>query len=298
MDGKYLKVLLIGDHPRDAEVLDELLSKDAASPFQLEWAVKLAQGKARLEADETSVLLLDLSSSESQGVDTYLEIQAHAPELPIIILASTADEPLAIQAVREGAEDYLVKEDLDRKVLVRSLRYAIERHKLLSTIQSLPRDYVTGLYNLQSFSLLAEHQMNVARRAKRGLWLFFIKTDRYWMLNGRVNCRERNRLLSRVAGILTKTFRVSDIIARFRCDEFVVLTVDAGPDTGDIVKQRLLDNLKQDNDANERFNFSLTVGAALFDPERTLCIGQLLTQADGAMFEQKRIQPVLLQDVL
>jgi len=129
------KVLLIEDDPEDALLLREMLAQRRDSRFNLECADRLQAGLERLGNGGTDVLLLDLSLPDSIGLETVHKVHAHASGVPIVVLTGLDDEALAIRAVREGAQDYLVKGQVDSNLLVRSIHYAIERHRLLTELE-------------------------------------------------------------------------------------------------------------------------------------------------------------------
>lgn len=122
-----IKILLIEDNPGDVRLLREMLAEMPGTPFDLECADRLSAGLERLAAGEIDVILLDLSLPDSRGFDTFLRVQGQAPRVPLVILSGLDDEALALKAVREGAQDYLVKGQFDGLLLLRAIRYAIER---------------------------------------------------------------------------------------------------------------------------------------------------------------------------
>jgi len=122
------RVLLIEDNPGDARLLREYLS-GAAGDFTLEWADCLAAGLEVLARGNIDVVVLDLSLPDSRGLETFTRVRTDAPQVPIVVISGIDDEALAIQAVREGAQDYLVKGEASATLVVRSIRYAVERHK-------------------------------------------------------------------------------------------------------------------------------------------------------------------------
>ncbi len=122
-----LTVLLIEDDPGDADLLREMLSKEKGPSLDLMCAQRLSAGRECLAAGNVDVVLLDLLLPDSQGLATVAKVCAQAPKVPIVVLTGLGDEALAIEAVRRGAQDYLVKGQVDGKLIVRSLRYAIER---------------------------------------------------------------------------------------------------------------------------------------------------------------------------
>src|SRR5262245_21799882 len=104
-----IHILLIEDNPGDAELLEVMLAQVSGAPFSLECADRLAKGLARLSAGGIDIVLLDLSLPDSHGLDTFRSVKAAAPSVPIVVLSGTSDEMLAVKAVHEGSQDYLVK---------------------------------------------------------------------------------------------------------------------------------------------------------------------------------------------
>ena len=124
-----VKVLLIEDSSGDARLLRELLAGTTAPTFALEHHDLLSTGLDRLARGDIGVVLLDLSLPDSLGLETFARVHACSPQVPIIVLSGRDDESLAIKMVHEGAQDYLVKGQVDGRLLVRSIRYAIERKR-------------------------------------------------------------------------------------------------------------------------------------------------------------------------
>jgi signal transduction histidine kinase/DNA-binding NarL/FixJ family response regulator len=130
-------VLLVEDNPGDARLIREMIAEARETPFLLERVDRLEQGIARLGAGEFSAVLLDLSLPDSQGLETFRRLHAHAPDIPILVLTGLDDEELGLQAIREGAQDYLVKGRVDGHLLIRALRYAIERKRQEAALRFL-----------------------------------------------------------------------------------------------------------------------------------------------------------------
>ena len=130
MDNEKIKVLLIEDNPGDARLIRELLAEVEGAPFDVYHTDRLSAGLERLAQGDIDVILLDLSLPDSKGLDSLGKLHAQAPKVPIVVLSGLSDEAVAVKAVQEGAQDYLVKGSIDGGLLVRSLRYAIERHRL------------------------------------------------------------------------------------------------------------------------------------------------------------------------
>jgi len=134
---KRIKVLLIEDSRGDARLIEEYLAEVEGLRFEVEGAARLAQGMERLTRPGVDVVLLDLSLPDSRGLDTFIKLHAAAPHVPTVVLTGFDDEDLALRAVQEGAEDYLVKGHVNSNLLARSLRYAIERNRRRSAERAL-----------------------------------------------------------------------------------------------------------------------------------------------------------------
>jgi signal transduction histidine kinase len=137
MEDKGLSVLLIEDNPGDALLIRKVLDEVENEIFRLESANRLSTGLGQLHSGDVDVILLDLSLPDSQGLDTFTRVHSQAPEVPIVVLSGLDDETLAVEAVRQGAQDYLVKGHADSNVLARSMRYAIERKRVEERLQEL-----------------------------------------------------------------------------------------------------------------------------------------------------------------
>ncbi len=127
MLNKVVKVLLIEDNPADGRLISEMF-KDISKPkYELINFTTLKDGLDYLEWDYADILLIDLSLPDSSGFETFKKAHELHPRLPIVILSGLNDEELAINAVKYGAQDYLMKGDINNRLLSRALNYAIER---------------------------------------------------------------------------------------------------------------------------------------------------------------------------
>jgi signal transduction histidine kinase len=126
-----LKVLLVEDNPGDARLIQEMLRDTERDQFQLEHEACLQDALGLLGERTYDLILLDLGLPDSQGLDTFSKISAQVPDIPILVLSGFDDEAFAIEAVRQGAQDYLAKGRIDESLLVRSMHYSIERKRLL-----------------------------------------------------------------------------------------------------------------------------------------------------------------------
>ncbi len=127
-----IKILLVEDDPEDAFLLKEALTEAGAAGFDLTHVPMLETAVERLSDGGFDVVLLDLSLPDGSGLETVKRTMPAAPDVPIVVLTGYSDEAFALSALREGAEDYLIKGQFTGKELVRAIGYAIERHRLLT----------------------------------------------------------------------------------------------------------------------------------------------------------------------
>jgi signal transduction histidine kinase len=124
---KPVSILLVEDNPGDRRLICEMLAEARSVPFDLKYAERLQEGLEHLGESRVDMVLLDLGLPDSQGLDTLSKIYAQVPEVPIVVLTGLDDERLGARAVNKGAQDYLIKGQVDKNLLVRTIRYAIER---------------------------------------------------------------------------------------------------------------------------------------------------------------------------
>ena len=134
---QVIRALLIEDSAGYTYIIRDMLMRQTAGQFELHTADSLESGLKAIVGTEPQVVLLDLGLPESAGYATFQQVQAVNPDVPIIILTAVDDEALATRAVREGAQDFLVKERVDRDLLTRSIRYAIERQQVDRELRDL-----------------------------------------------------------------------------------------------------------------------------------------------------------------
>jgi PAS domain S-box-containing protein len=132
---EVIRVLLIEDNPGYSEVIRIILDKEQHIRFDLKTATRLSEGLDHLGEDGLDIILLDLKLPDSQGIETFDKVYTRTQNVPIIVLTVTDNDELAIDAVQKGAQDYLVKEQVDAKSLVHAIRYAVERKRIEETLR-------------------------------------------------------------------------------------------------------------------------------------------------------------------
>jgi len=140
MNVKPASALLIEDDSYMAQLIRKMLEKVSDIPFDLVHADSLSSGLERLEDVDFVIILLDLGLPDSSGIETLNKVYAQASDIPIIVFTGQDDEALGVNAVKAGAQDYLVKGQTDSKTLVRAIRYAVGRHQVKSALKETTDD--------------------------------------------------------------------------------------------------------------------------------------------------------------
>ncbi len=300
MDNESMNVLLVEDDTVYATAVQESILRAGARAFNpsinVQWATNLTHAFDLLQQGPMEAVLLDLSLPDSRGIEGIRRLRQAHPDVPLVVLTGRDDDQLSVQALRAGAEDYLLKGEVNGRALVRALRYAMERHRFKALLRDLAlTDDLTGLYNRRGLFTLAEHRMLLAHRTGQRVFLVFVDMDRLKQINDRFGHGEGSYALCRLADLLRHSFRQSDIVARLGGDEFVVFGTENTPGRADRAAERLAEQLEQYNQESSRgYNLSASIGVVAVTPDHTVSLEELLVEADERMYkvkEKKRQAP-------
>lgn len=283
-----VRVLIIDDDLEYADMLQEAFSAIEVGEFKTTHIDCLTKAITYLEQIQPDVILLDLSLPDSQPQDTFFTVQEKVPQIPIVVVTGHSDRSLAIRAVREGAQDYIIKGDFDFNQLARAMLYAIERHQARTILQQLSfEDELTGLLNRRGFVSLAPQNIKIAQRANWEILLIFGDLDGLKSINDTFGHQEGDRAIKETADLLRETFRTSDLIARLGGDEFAVLAINASRDSIGTITDRLNANIARHNVTSRDYKFSLSFGIERFDSNRDMSLSEMLKKADKALYKKK-----------
>ena len=291
MSSGPIKVLVIADSERDVRRLHGAVAGRAAAQFELVHVTQVSEAMKQLSPDgRFDAVLLDLSLTDGHGLEPLETLHEHAPKTPIIVMSQLDDEALAMRALKAGAQDSLVKDQVDGQLLVRAIRYAIERQQLHAALREMSLvDPLTQLYNRRGLITLARQLFKVADRMKKKVSHIFVDLDGLKLINDTLGHRVGDDALIETTDLLKETFRDSDIMARMGGDEFVVLAMEnVGADV-EMWTARLQENLRQRNARGDRsYVLSLSIGIVFYDPDAPRGLDDLLQRADHLMYEEKR----------
>jgi diguanylate cyclase (GGDEF)-like protein len=278
-----IRTLLIEDNPADARVIQEVLSESPGTAFDLEWVDGLSKGLKELNAGLVDLVLLDLHLPESRGLDTFNATRACAPTVPIVVLTGLDDRELALKVVRNGAQDYLVKGQIDNPALLRSMQYALIRHRLQREEDSPAwKDSLTDLYNRQGFLVLGEQLLLLADQYRYQVTLFYVDLVELETINELYGRESGDRALQMVADALCETVRESEVGARVGGHQFAFMGYSLFAPPEREVRQRFVEALR----ANFRrgqcpYLLNVNWGVSVYDPASPTSLSSLMWRAEA-----------------
>ncbi|HEX2066376.1 MAG TPA: response regulator, partial [Candidatus Thermoplasmatota archaeon] len=163
-----LKVLLIEDNADDAELVERALG-GAEPEFHLDWVERLEEGKQRLGREAYGVVLLDLDLPDRDGLETFLDLHASAPDVPVVILSGLDDAAVAREGVKHGAQDFLLKDEATPAGLRHAIRYAVERQNALREREDMRRQLEAARQEAQAERARADLIAGFAHRLRTPL---------------------------------------------------------------------------------------------------------------------------------
>jgi diguanylate cyclase (GGDEF)-like protein len=298
------QLLLVEDSPQDATLYTAMLRSTALSElFDLVVVGKLGDCIAAVTRQPPACILLDLGLPDAEGIDGLIRLRTVAPDIPVVVLTGNNDERIGLQALQSGAQDYLVKGEVDRHHLSRSIRYAIERMQADQRIHFLAfHDPLTELANRAMFAdhlrlALADSHLRAPHigvgilgdgpEVPAAPAVLIIDLDHFKVVNDSLGHSSGDLLLRAVANRLRAVVRPSDTVARLGGDEFAVLCNGTTAQQVTAVAQRVIDVLLAPVilDGVEAF-VGASVGVAVAPAGSTDGDG-LLRDADIAMYRAK-----------
>jgi two-component system cell cycle response regulator len=282
-------VLLVEDVPLLAKVTEQMLKKSPANRYTMVHRSSLAEAKAALKDGEFDVILLDLNLTDSVELGTLTAVLEAAPDVPIVVMTATQNHAVGFQAIKLGAQDFLMKGDFNYLILDRAIVYSIERHRLRRTIQQLAViDELTGLYNRRGFHTLYPDIVHRVKQSKARGYLCFFDLDRFKQINDEQGHQKGDEALVEFATTLRGAFRKDTLLVRLGGDEFVALGVEseAGQAEGWLQTLQVVLNVRNQTHGSS-FALEASCGVVYFDQAGPHGIEELTAAADAALYRDK-----------
>ncbi len=269
-----LRILLAESDTEETLFLGEVLTELDGARCWSDWvhlevshAASWADTAAILAAETVDVLLLDPDLRDSQGAETFRRVQAAAPQVPVILLVEPSATALAERMVRDGAQDFLLKKEVDCAPLARAIRNALERHRLLAATRATSMtDPLTGLLTRPAFLTLADRDRLLAERLSRRMLV--LVAERAPVDSG--GEQGRDLALVEAADGLRGLAGPAALVARLEHSRFGLAVFDTEAEPVEEIRARL---------HAAATDGAMTFGAAVFDPRHPVSLDALLEQA-------------------
>lgn len=286
------KIVLVEDNRASARLIQEALAGADAhwGRFDLEVFQRLPAAVQRLAKGDAAAVLLDLTLPEARGLDAVFSLREQVPDLPLIVLTSASDRARGVEAVHAGAQDYLLKEQIEGSLLARSLRYAIDRRRLETSVQQMTLiDDMSGLYNRRGFFKFGEQQLKLIRRMGKRALVVAADIQTLREINESFGHAAGDIAIADAATLLKRTFRESDVVCRLSGDKFAVLAIGVADDGPRAILRRLAKAMAAYNEVpDRRFRLSFSLGFAAVDQGDGSSLDHLLAEADRDLYGKKR----------
>jgi len=285
-----IKVLLIEDNDVDAQLTQDLLSEWSTEEFQVARATTLAEGLSLLSRERFDAMLLDLSLPDAFGLSTVREVHAASPTIPVVVLSGVSDQNLALQAVRQGAQDYLVKGQGHPELLARAIRYAIERKRFEEHLTYLAQyDHLTGLVNRTLFRDRLVQATARSKRMQQMIGLMLLDLDRFKLVNDTFGHDIGDELLKAVSERLKTCVREVDTVARMGGDEFTIILEGVSSEQNIlVVAKRITECIATPFELKGHcISIGISIGITIY-PQDDHPVDELLKHADTAMYQAKQ----------
>ncbi|NLZ12911.1 MAG: GGDEF domain-containing response regulator [Thermotogaceae bacterium] len=287
---RTLETLLVEDSLIDEKIITKMLSSSKDPIVNVSVCQTLQTAFLYLSEHPIDLVFLDLSLPDSYGIDTYINLKHHFPDIPVIILTGMENENASIKAIQHGAQDYLIKKEITSSLLVRSMRYAIERFRLMQEMKRLSlKDDLTGLLNRRGFQILGDQLIKTAQRTRKQLFVAFSDLDGLKAINDEYGHDDGDRALVLMGQVLRKVLRDSDLVARWGGDEFVAMGLFEDTDTPLGLSERIrqsFDALNATLDLPFRLDFS--TGFAVSQADQFVDLEKMIEVADSRMYVEKQ----------
>ncbi|EHL29918.1 GGDEF domain-containing response regulator [Legionella drancourtii] len=285
-----LRILLIEDSYGDAILISKVLQQALPQTHVLINTSTISDALKIVSEEEFDVALLDRTLPDTRGFSGLHSIQNMSPRLPVIFLTGYKDEDLALEAIKQGAQDYLFKDQLDAHLIRRAIQYAVLRKQFESAlIMRANFDMLTGLANRMLFENRLDVALTKMKRLGGIISVLLIDLDKFKLVNDTLGHMAGDKLLKEVGLRLKQSLRAYDVAARFGGDEFAILLEDLSEcHQSEVVAKKITQLMETPFllSGNE-LSVGVSIGVVNCHNNKNISSESLLLQADTAMYEAK-----------
>ncbi len=288
-----INVLHIEDNAAYSRLIQEYLHEEDATHVKVFNCAKISEALSFIEKHPVDIILLDLSLPDSTGIQSVNIIHKRAPDKALVVLTGTNNEEVGFKAVQLGAQDFLVKDYCEGEILLKTLRYAMERQRIETKIRDQAMtDGLTLIPNRAHFMEYLDQAMSRAQRLKTKIVLLYIDFDGFKQINDTYGHGEGDACLKEFSRRLNELIRSSDFCARLGGDEFAVVTdiENHSLDHNIPFMEKILEVMREPHitKSGDELSFCCSIGAALFcgDGDKKNS-DQFIQYADEAMYRAK-----------
>jgi diguanylate cyclase (GGDEF)-like protein len=292
---KNIRILLVEDDEDDYIILrDFLMDLSGEVKFELDWVTNYQAGLTQIQRANHDVYLVDHYLGESSGLELLREaIQAGCQE-PIIMITGQSAPEIDHAALQAGATDYLEKSQITAQLLERSIRYALERNRLLKKIHELAvRDALTALYNRRELHRFLDYELIKCKRYNRQFSILLMDIDHFKEINDHYGHRIGDEILVQVAQALLHNTRGCDLPSRYGGDEFIIVLPETpagqawyGAERLRKVVEALPIQVEAEDQPPEKIQVTISTGISEF-PADAATAEALIDLADKALYKAK-----------
>jgi two-component system cell cycle response regulator len=294
---EHVRVLLVDDDESTAILVRSMLGKLKPAKYTLEWRATASQGLAALLAEHWDACLLDYHIGAESGFDVLRTALQRNVTTPIIMFTSGAGTDVDLATVRAGAADYLLKTELSPSLLSRTIRYAIERSRLLNEMRSLARhDHVTGLLTRREMDRVLDEELVRSHRYGHPVALLLLDLDHFKQVNDSYGHVSGDAALRWVASVVTRCARDTDRAARYGGDELAILLPETDHVGACVLAERIRSRvaatgveLPPDPPVTPgTIAVTLSIGVASLPGGTGSTPSEFIARADAALYQAKR----------
>lgn len=286
---KITNILLVEDNPGDARLVEIMLNQPTNSGFRLTCSNTMAEAITAISNNGFDVALLDMSLPDGEGIENITRLKSQAPSMPIVVMTGRKDEEFAINAVKAGAQDYLVKGQIDELQLSRALHYSIERKNLQEQITNLANhDQLTGLANRSLFRMRLEHAISCAGRRDESVAVLYIDLDHFKLINDSLGHAFGDKVLCEVSSRFLETVREIDTVARLGGDEFAIILENVAQTyTIAAIADKIIEKISKPYQVDDHILYlGCSIGIAFY-PHCGQDVDTIINNADTALYTAK-----------